>query len=138
MTDKQDEVRILALVSAEMQRTIQRQLAFMSIAIDFMNNAADLSPLVLNRAHYHVALVPAELPNTDWWTLWGDISLLNPRPEILVYSRTASFQLWAGVLEMGGYDILVEPFTDEELRQAVDRAAQSFLERNRHGNDGNE
>jgi DNA-binding response OmpR family regulator len=47
----------------------------------------------------------------------------------LVYAHTASFQLWSGVLEAGGYDVLVEPFTAEELQGAVLRAAASFAER---------
>ncbi len=42
---------------------------------------------------------------------------------------TATFKLWSGVLEMGGYDVIVEPFTEEELQRAVTRAAQSFVER---------
>jgi len=47
----------------------------------------------------------------------------------LVYAHTASFQLWSGVLEVGGYDVIVEPFTDEEIQRAVLRAARSFKER---------
>jgi len=33
---------------------------------------------------------------------------------------------------MGGYDVIAEPFTDDELQQAVSRAAQSFAERRAH------
>jgi hypothetical protein len=50
-----------------------------------------------------------------------------------VYARQATFQLWSGVLESGGYDVLVEPFSDEELQGAVLRAAKSFEERNSNG-----
>jgi hypothetical protein len=46
-----------------------------------------------------------------------------------VYAHTASFQLWSGVLEIGGYDVIVEPFTDEEIQRAVLRAAKSFEDR---------
>jgi hypothetical protein len=41
--------------------------------------------------------------------------------------------LWSGVLESGGYDLLVEPFSDEELQGAVLRAAKSFHEKNSNG-----
>jgi FixJ family two-component response regulator len=84
-----------------------------------------------------VALLPATLPDSDWWALWGSISLLNPRPAILVYAQTADFQLWSGVLEAGGYDVIVEPFTDQEIQGAVIRAAASFEER-RQNEFGNE
>lgn len=124
-----DKVRILALVPAEKQGQIRRQLAPLGTAIDFISKANELSHFTHSGAVYHVALLPAALPDNGWWSLWGEITLLNPRPEILVYAQTASFQLWSGVLEVGGYDVIVEPLTEEELQSAVLRAARSFKER---------
>jgi hypothetical protein len=56
------------------------------------------------------------------------LALLNQRPAILVYTRKATFQLWSGVLDLGGYEMTVEPFSGEELQGAVLRAAKSFEE----------
>ena len=117
---------MLALVPAEMQGRIRRQLAPLGVTIDFVVRATDLSQLAEGPTSYHVALVPAVLPDTGWWSLWAEIGLLDPRPEIVVYSQTSSFRLWSGVLEMGGFDVIVEPFTDKELQGAVLRAARSF------------
>jgi hypothetical protein len=78
---------------------------------------------------FQVAILPGTLPDTAWWKLGGVLGLLNPRPAILVYAREATFQLWSGVLESGGYDIVVDPFSEEELQGAVLRAAKSFRER---------
>jgi DNA-binding NtrC family response regulator len=119
-----------------MQGLIRRQLASLGMIVDFITSAAELSRPALSRNSYHVALLPAALPDNGWWSLWGEIALLNPRPEILVYAHTASFQLWSGVLELGGYDVIVAPFTVEELQGAVLRAAQSFQERCRSENGG--
>jgi DNA-binding NtrC family response regulator len=127
--DKNPEVRLLALVSRQMQGEIRRQLAPLGVTVDFISKAVDVSRLVLSRAAYQVALLPAVLPGSGWWALWGEIVLLNPMPEILVYAQAASFELWSGVLEMGGYDVIVEPFTDDQLQHAVTRAAASFAER---------
>ncbi len=88
-----------------------------------------MTQLDLSRRSYHVALLPAVLPDNGWWSLWGEIALLNPRPEILVYAHEATFQLWSGVLEIGGYDVIEEPFAEEKLQRAVTRAAHSFEER---------
>jgi DNA-binding NtrC family response regulator len=129
---KDPGLRLLALASLQMQGQIRRQLAPLGVTIDFVSSAAEVSHLVLNRALYQVALLPAVLPDNGWWSLWGEIAVLNPRPEILVYAHSASFRLWSGVLEMGGYDVIAEPFTDDELQQAVSRAAQSFAERRAH------
>jgi DNA-binding NtrC family response regulator len=130
--DKNSEVRLLALAPLQMQGQIRRQLAPLGVTIDFVSKAAEVSHLLLNRAPYQVALLPAVLPDNGWWSLWGEIAVLNSRPEVLVYAHCASFRLWSGVLEMGGYDVIVEPFTDDELQQAVTRAARSFAERLAH------
>lgn len=132
--DKNPAVRILALAPEDIQGQIRRKLSSLHVTIDFITRAAEVSHLALRRNVYHVALVPAVLPDNGWWTLWGEIALFNPRPEILVYAHTATFQLWSGVLEIGGYDVIVEPFTEEELQRAVTRAAQSFAERCSHEN----
>jgi DNA-binding NtrC family response regulator len=129
---KDPGLRLLALAPLQMQGQIRRQLAPLGVTIDFVSKATDVSHLVLHRALYQVALLPAVLPDNGWWSLWGEIAVLNPRPEILVYAHSASFRLWSGVLEMGGYDVIAEPFTDDELQQAVSRAAQSFAERRAH------
>jgi hypothetical protein len=39
--------------------------------------------------------------DSDRWELWGVLSLLNPRPAILVYAREATFLLWSGIIELG-------------------------------------
>jgi DNA-binding NtrC family response regulator len=130
--DKNSELRLLVLAPPQLQGQIRRQLAPLDVTIDFVSRAAEVSHLVLNRARYQVALLPAVLPDNGWWSLWGEITLLNPRHEVLVYAHCASFQLWSGVLEMGGYDVIVEPFTDDQLQQAVTRAARSFAERCGH------
>jgi DNA-binding NtrC family response regulator len=133
--DQKPAVRMLALVPVETQVQIRRQLAPLGVIVDFVSRAVEVSQLVLSRQSYHVALLPAVLPDNGWWSLWGEITLLNPRPEILVYAHKATFELWSGVLEIGGYDVIVEPFTEEELQGAVIRAARSFEERWYDSND---
>lgn len=129
MAEKQQQVRILAMVAAEMHDEIRRQLISFGMSPVLVSRAKELAHYVRNGEIYQVALLPASLPDADWWAIWGELALLNPRPAILVYTHTASFQLWTGVLEAGGYDVIVEPLTDEKLREAVMRAAESFEDR---------
>jgi hypothetical protein len=137
VTESHENVSVFALASAEKQRELRRQLAPLGITPVFIERAAELSSIARDRGPFHVALLPAALPDAAWWALWGSISLLNPRPAFLVYAPTANFQLWSGVLEAGGYDVIVEPFTDQEIQGAVLRAAESFEERRLAGS-GNE
>jgi DNA-binding NtrC family response regulator len=137
VTETLGTLRVFALASAEMQRELRRQLAPLGVTPVFIERAAEVSYITRDRVPFHVALLPAALPDADWWALWGSISLLNPRPALLVYAHTANFQLWSGVLEAGGYDVIVAPFTDQEIQGAVRRAAENFEDRRLAGN-GNE
>ena len=121
-----DKVRILAIFSSDTQGEIRRHLTSLDVSPVFISCADELGNFVRNGEIYQVAILPASLPDMDWWTIWGELALLDHRPAILVYARTVTFQLWAGVLEAGGYDVIVEPFTREKLRDAVLRAARSF------------
>jgi DNA-binding NtrC family response regulator len=126
MVENHGKVRILAVLSSDMEGDIRRQLSLLDLFPTFINRADELGHFVRNGEIYQVALLPAHLPDMDWWTIWGELALLNRRPAILVYAHTATFQLWSGVLEAGGYDVIVEPFTREKLKEAVLRAAESF------------
>ena len=56
------------------------------------------------------------------------------QPSILVYALSTTFQLWAGVLESGVYDLIAEPFSEEKIQDAVSRASRNFKnDENRSG-----
>ena len=129
MAQNHDQVRILAVLRSDMQGEIRRRLNSLGMSPVFVSRATELGDLARSGEIYQVALLPASLPDMDWWTLWGELALFNRRPAILVYAHTASFQLWSGVLEAGGYDVIVEPFTDEKLKEVLLSAADSFDKR---------
>ena len=126
MTQKHSELRVLVAGPPHVQAEFRRQLADLHAAFLFVSRTSDVSQLVRNQELIHVAVLPAALQKVDWWALWNEICLLNPRPALLIYAHTASFQLWSSVLESGGYDVIVEPFSGEELQGAVLRAARSL------------
>lgn len=130
-----DPLRVLVVAPGDMQSEFRRQLSSFGAVPVLVKDASELAHAVRNQEIHQVALLPAVLLDNDWWAIWGEFGLLNARPEILVYAQTASFQLWSGVLEAGGYDVIVEPLTDEKLREAVLLAAESFAQRY-SGSDG--
>jgi hypothetical protein len=121
-------LHILLLVPAERRREIARQLLPLHARLVFANSSGQTEDPIGDEI-FQVAILPATLSDTAWWTLWGTLALLIQRPAILVYAREATFELWSGVLEAGGYDVVVEPFSDVEIRSAVLQAAQNFEER---------
>jgi hypothetical protein len=122
-------LRILLVIPAERRREITRQLQSLNAELVFADASCQTEGGIKEDDVFQVAILPATLTDTAWWKLWGMLGVLNKRPAILVYAREASFQLWSGVLESGGYDVIVEPFTDSEIRNAVQQAAESFEER---------
>jgi FixJ family two-component response regulator len=126
---ERNEVNVIALLSRPKCRDLARQLEALDIRLICLESAADVVRAIEGQETFEVAIVPATLPDAEWWPLWGELCLLNPRPAILVYSQTVPFQLWSGVLEAGGYDVIPEPFSDREIQQAILRAARSFRQR---------
>jgi PleD family two-component response regulator len=122
-------LHILLVVPAERRREIARQLLPLHAHLVFVNSSGQTEETIYDDEVFQVAILPASLSDTAWWNFWGVLGLLSRRPAILVYAREATFQLWSGVLESGGYDVIVEPFSDVEIRSAVLQAAQDFEER---------
>ena len=119
------QIRVLAIAAVELQPKLRRQIDSFGMTPVLVSSALQLGPHVRAGEEYQVVLLPASLPGTeDWWAIWGDVAMLRPKPAILVYAHTATFQLWSGVLEAGGYDVIVEPLSDDKLREALLRAAQ--------------
>jgi PleD family two-component response regulator len=121
-------LRILLVMPAERRREITRQLGPLDAQLVFADLSGETEDPIEEDEIFQVALLPAVFTDTAWWKLWGVLGLLRKRPAILVYAREANFQLWAGVLESGGYDVIVEPFSGSEICAAVTRAAESFDE----------
>jgi DNA-binding NtrC family response regulator len=126
-------LRILLVIPAKRRREITRQLQPLNADLVFADPAGQTEEGIKEDDTFQVAILPATLNDTAWWKLWGVLGVLNKRPAILVYAREATFQLWSGVLESGGYDVIVEPFSDTEIRNAVRQAAENFEERLSNG-----
>jgi hypothetical protein len=126
-------LRMLAVVPPDRRAEIARQLAPLKPDLLFLERFSEAQLAIREDGVFQVALLPASLSDTDWWEFWGVLSVMNPRPAILVYAREVTFLLWSGVLELGCYDVMVDPFSDETLQDAVSGAAKSFEERRAKG-----
>ena len=71
-----------------------------------------------------IVICDRDLPDGDWRKLW-DILAREPKPPMfIVTSRLADDALWAEVLNVGGYDLLLKPFRAEEVIRMVHAAAR--------------
>jgi GAF domain-containing protein len=126
-------LRILLVIPTERRSEITRQLQPLNADLVFADPSGQTEEGIKEDDIFQVAILPATLNDTAWWKLWGVLGVLHKRPSILVYAREATFELWSGVLESGGYDVIVEPFSDVEIRDAVWQAAENFGERMSNG-----
>ena len=124
-----DSTPILALVSPEIRPLFELPLTPFHVDLTFVRRLTDLFALTREGRVFSVMILPASLPDAELWALWGELALLTPRPEFVIYARTASFGLWSGVLEVGGHDVLVEPFRAEEVQKTVLGARRAFEKR---------
>ncbi len=120
---------VLALVSPEMRLVFEQRLSPIGIPLMFVQRVSELFALARKGQVFSVMILPASLPDGDVWAVLGELALLAPRPEMVIYARTANFELWSGVLEAGGHDVLVEPFGVQEVQKIVLGAKRAFDER---------
>ena len=76
--------------------------------------------LALIRRHaVPVVICERTLPDGDWKTLLAAMANMPHRPQLIVSSRLADHHLWADVLSLGGYDLLMTPFDAAEVSRVV-------------------
>jgi DNA-binding response OmpR family regulator len=68
---------------------------------------------------FSVVVAEAELPDADWRRVLADLSKASDSPVLVVSSRAADERLWAEVLNLGAYDLLVKPFDPTEVSRVV-------------------
>ena len=62
-----------------------------------------------------VVISEANLPDGCWKDLLAELAGVGCPPNLIISSRLADEQLWAEVLSLGGYDVLMTPFEREEV-----------------------
>jgi len=70
---------------------------------------------ILDNRRIAVTICDTEIEDGNWQALLANLqSRANP-PNLIVSSRLADERLWAEVLNLGGYDVLVQPFDRGEV-----------------------
>jgi DNA-binding NtrC family response regulator len=74
-----------------------------------------------------VVICERDLPDGDWKALHAALSDVKNPPRLIVSSRLADDRLWAEVLNLGGYDVLMTPFLERETGRVVSAACDSWM-----------
>jgi DNA-binding response OmpR family regulator len=74
-----------------------------------------------------VIICERDLPDGTWKDILRHTERMAHAPLLLVVSRHADENLWAEVLNLGGYDVLLKPFDGAELVRVVGMAWRSWM-----------
>jgi len=75
------------------------------------------------RRDIFVVICEHRLPDGDWKDVLAALDEMPQRPALIVTSRLADERLWAEVISLGAFDLLLgSPFRPEEVLRATDSA----------------
>jgi response regulator RpfG family c-di-GMP phosphodiesterase len=76
-----------------------------------------------------VVICESEMPDNTWKGVLEELGHLPEAPLLIVTSRLADEHLWAEVLNLGGYDVLMKPFDRLEVLRVISLAWLHWKER---------
>ena len=81
----------------------------------------------LEDPHIRVVITESELPGARGWKDVLEAARCAPgSPQVIVTSRLADERLWAEVLNIGGFDVILKPFVEQELSYVIGLAWRSW------------
>src|SRR5262245_25455318 len=83
----------------------------------------------LKRYPVQVVIAESQFPNWNLRRVRSELRRLTAPPQLVVTSRTADDYLWAEVLNVGGYDVLPQPFESDEVERVIASARRHFAGR---------
>jgi len=72
-----------------------------------------------------IVLTDLTLPDGSWCDVMTKVLDVRPNAAVVVCSRLADERLWAEVLDAGGFDVLAEPYGENDLELLITRAVMA-------------
>jgi len=79
---------------------------------------------LLRQNSVRVVICEKDLPDCTWRAILEELSRFEDPPLLIVTSHLADDHLWAEVLNLGGYDVLMKPFDPTEVVRVVNLAGR--------------
>jgi hypothetical protein len=110
---------IASIASPEDQASLQSTLAMPRWNIEFTRSLNALSQAVRTGSSGVVITGRHLMDGSSWKDVLAALDGHPNRPQLIVADRLADEALWAEVLNLGGYDLLVSPFDPSEVDRVV-------------------
>lgn len=82
-------------------------------------DGCEMALVILSASPVSVIITNDRLHDGDWERMLRHAHAQPSPPHVIVASRHADDQLWAKVLNLGAYDLLVKPFDPVEVRRVL-------------------
>ena len=115
--------RVLLVSGPQQQSRLLEVLEGREFQIDCATGLLDALVRIGGAPHrYDLFLVDAELHDGSWHDLVEFSRNSEMAVPAIVCARLGDHQLWAEVLESGGYDLIVEPYVEREVTRILEGA----------------
>jgi two-component system, NtrC family, response regulator PilR len=108
-------------------RELTRMLQDLPIVVEYAGSLQQ-ARTKLQRETYEVVLTEAALPDGNWLDALEMARASANEPRVIVTDPKADARLWAEALNLGAYDLLVQPFYPSEVRRILSNACSLVLE----------
>ncbi len=115
-------VTVLEVSPFESDHTALRQIFSHSKWLMHTATSCAEAASVLKRNPISVVMCERELPDGTWKDILDQVMRSHNPPPLIVTCRLADDELWAEVLNLGGYDVLRKPFNQSEVFRDVSLA----------------
>lgn len=102
---------------AALRGIVERIPCELSVAFNCQQAAAQIT-----KEQTPVIFCDSVLEDGTWKRILNQIQERSRQPLLIVTSRLADEELWAEVLNLGGYDVLAKPFRPDEVRYTLTTA----------------
>ena len=114
------------VVSPSLNRALSRILKAASCPLTVLHSPGCRQALAhLSDSRISVVICETLLPDGSWKDLLASMAREEASSVLVVTSKVADEWLWAEVLNLGGYDVLAQPFDREEVTRVVRSAVRA-------------
>ena len=124
MDDFGSSVRILAVSPQDNDLAVLSRILSHSAWTSVTASTVAEAARHLASNHFHVVLSERRLADGDWKRILDLTSRMTEPAQVIVLYRDGDERLWAEVLNLGAWDVLIKPFHPKEVYRTIHSAWQ--------------
>ncbi len=118
----QSQPTALLVMSREQPCSLMNQLIAITAEVQVASSCERAAQLLRDNPDINLVLTDLCLPDGSWFDILNLVTELHPGAAVVACARVADDKLWTHVLEAGGFDVLVEPYEDQEVSRILGAA----------------